>query len=294
MSFPFLGEDKELNEMTRREADSGAFITLSAGVTHYELDGPEDGEVVVLIHGFSVPYFIFDPTFEFLKEAGFRVLRYDLFGRGWSDRPRAKYGIGLFVRQLADMFEALQLRRVHLIGLSLGGPISTAFIDRCPEYVSRHVLIDPAGARAIKLPRILVVTKLPLIGELALGLFGNVGMAKSLVSDFFDPQMVEEFKSKYIVQMQFRGFKRAILSTMRSGMLDSFYETYERVGKLGKPTLLFWGRDDITVPFEHSEKIRMAIPQAEFHAIDDCGHIPHFEKPEIVNPILKRFLKANA
>jgi pimeloyl-ACP methyl ester carboxylesterase len=48
------------------------------------------------------------------------------------------------------------------------------------------------------------------------------------------------------------------------------------------------------VPFEHSEKIRMAIPQAEFHAIDDCGHIPHFEKPEIVNPILKRFLKANA
>ena len=75
MSFPYLGENKVLDEMTRKEAGSGAFISLSAGVTHYELDGPENGDLVVLVHGFSVPYFIFDPTFEFLTKAGFRVLR---------------------------------------------------------------------------------------------------------------------------------------------------------------------------------------------------------------------------
>jgi pimeloyl-ACP methyl ester carboxylesterase len=136
--------------------------------------------------------------------------------------------------------------------------------------------------------------KMRVIGELGLGLFGRESLVKSSASDLFDPQMVEVFQSRFSVQMQFRGFRRAILSTMRSGMLGSFYETYERVGKLGKSTLLFWGRDDITVPFEHNEKIRIAIPHAEFHAIDNCGHIPHFEKPEIVNPILKRFLKANA
>ena len=89
--------------------------------------------------------------------------------------------------------------------------------------------------------------------------------------------------------MQYKGFKRAILSTMRNGMLESFYETYARVGRLKKPTLLFWGMDDKTVPFEYSKLILKAMPHAEFHAIENCGHIPHYEKPEIVNPILLEF-----
>jgi pimeloyl-ACP methyl ester carboxylesterase len=45
------------------------------------------------------------------------------------------------------------------------------------------------------------------------------------------------------------------------------------------------------VPFRHSEKLRKAIPNIEFHAIENCGHIPHFEKPEEVNPILLEFLR---
>ena len=57
------------------------------------------------------------------------------------------------------------------------------------------------------------------------------------------------------------------------------------------PTLLLWGKDDRTVPFEHNADIRAAIPQAEFHAIEHCGHIPHYEKPDEVNPILMEFLK---
>jgi pimeloyl-ACP methyl ester carboxylesterase len=51
---------------------------LSNGVVHYELTGSEDAPVVVLVHGFSVPCYVWDPTFEALTEAGFRVLRYDL------------------------------------------------------------------------------------------------------------------------------------------------------------------------------------------------------------------------
>ena len=73
-------------------------------------------------------------------------------------------------------------------------------------------------------------------------------------------------------------------------MLDSFYETYASVGTLHKPTLLFWGMDDTTVPFEYSKLILKAMPHAEFHAIEKCGHIPHYEKPEVINPILLEFL----
>jgi pimeloyl-ACP methyl ester carboxylesterase len=37
--------------------------------------------------------------------------------------------------------------------------------------------------------------------------------------------------------------------------------------------------------------LRKAIPQAEFHAIDDAAHVPFYEHPEIVNPMLIEFLK---
>jgi len=45
------------------------------------------------------------------------------------------------------------------------------------------------------------------------------------------------------------------------------------------------------VPFATSEQVRAAIPQIEFHAIDEAGHIPHYERPEAVNPILIEFFR---
>lgn len=292
MSFSYLGETKELNDETRKEAASGAFVQLHDGVTHYELGGPEDGQLVVLVHGFSTPYFIFDPTFEFLMKAGLRVLRYDLFGRGWSDRPKLSYNIHLFVNQLADLLDALNIKQpIALAGLSMGGPISTAFIDRYPERVSKHILIDPAGAKPIVITRLLTAALIPGVGELMVGLFGSENMVKNAAADFFDPVLIKHFQASYRIQMQFSGFKRAILSTIRNGMLASFYDYYQRVGRLKKRTLLFWGRNDNTVPLEHSKDILAAIPHTEFHIIENCGHIPHYEKPQAVNPILLEFLR---
>lgn len=123
------------------------------------------------------------------------------------------------------------------------------------------------------------------------GLVGSGSLAKSIASDFFDPALVEHFQSQYKVQMQFKGFKRAILSTIRNDMLGSFIETYQQVDESGKPVLLFWGRNDKTVPFEHSNDLRTAMPNAKFHVIEDCGHIPHYEKPDEFNPILLEFLR---
>ena len=291
MSFSYRDETKELNELTRREA-SGAFVQLSDGFTHYELSNLGAQETVVLVHGFSVPYFIFDPTFEFLTQSGFRVVRYDLFGRGFSDRPDTRYNIDLFVRQLGDLLDALHIRRpVSLAGLSTGGPITAAFTARFAERVSKLILIDPVGARPFALSRILKVAAMPLVGETIVGLLGNAGVARRIAASSVTPENIGEFGERYLVQMQYKGFRRAILSTIRCRMLDSFLEVYERIGKMKKPVLLLWGRNDTTVPFHHSAILRAAMPEVEFHAIENSGHIPHYEKPEEVNPILFDFLK---
>jgi len=289
-TFPYLGEIKQLDDKTRASVPGG-FVLLSDGYTHYELGGPENRHPVVLVHGFSVPYFIWDPTFEFLTKSGFRALRYDLFGRGFSDRPRVCYDIDLFCKQLKELLDTLCFESVMLMGLSMGGPISATFTTHYPKRVQKLVLIDPAGARPVTFPRVLKALTTPGFGELTLALFGRGRLLKDVESDFYDPAHIKAFVEKYMLPMKYKGFMRAILSTMRNGMLGDFSATYRKVGELGTPTLLFWGRDDKTVPFEHSDDIRAAIPQTEFHALENCGHIPHYERPDKVNPILLEFLR---
>ena len=289
--FIMRGETKELNDTTRQSA-GGSFVALTDGITHYELGGNESGEAIVLVHGYSVPYFIFDPTFEFLCKSGFRVLRYDLFGRGFSDRPNTRYNVDLFLRQLSDLLDALRFPRpVNLIGLSMGGPITATFTARRPELVKSLTLIDPAGARSLSQTPMLKLIKLPFMAEAILSFTGGEFFVESNAKDFYDPKLVEHFKSRYRVQMQYKGFLRAMLSSTRNGMLESFIETYRQVGKMGKPVLLFWGRNDTTVPLEHSDDLRAAMPNVEFHIFENCGHIPHYENPDVVNPVLLEFLK---
>ena len=304
MPFSYRDEIEELNELTRKEA-MGSFVQLSDGFTHYELSDPSPhpftplpvGEGmgvrdVVLVHGFSIPYFIYDPTFEFLTQVGFRVLRYDLFGRGFSDRPDTNYDIDLFVRQLGDLLDALQLTRpVSLVGLSTGGPITAAYTARFPERVHKLVLIDPVGAKQFALGQLLKVAAMPWVGEAIISLLGIGGMMRISASEEGIRHYGNQLLPRYVVQMKYKGFKRAILSTIRNNMLGSFRDVYEHVGKMEKPVLLLWGEHDHTVPFKHSNTLQEIIPAMEFRAIEHCGHIPHYEKPDEVNPILLEFLR---
>ncbi len=288
--FIYRGETKDLDDATRNTAPSGSFIKLLDGCTHYEIDGLPTEIPVVLIHGFSVPYFIWDPTFKALTSHGFYVMRYDLFGRGFSDRPRLNYDITLFVRQLHDLLDSLKFPLVNLIGLSMGGAIASAFTVDSPRRVRRLVLIDPIGVAAMPLNLIYRAAVLPGISELILGLAGTEKMVNSVITYFFDTEYIKQFQDQYLVQMSIRGFKRAILSTLRNRMVNGFPMIYKQLGRLQIPIMLLWGRNDQTLPLEQSEPLLKLIPKVEFHVIENSGHIPHYERPDFVNPILIRFL----
>ncbi len=289
-SYRFRSEPLALDDAARASAP-GQFARLSDGWTHYELAGPPDAQAVVLIHGFSVPYYIWDPTFAALAEAGFRALRYDLYGRGFSDRPDAEYNADLYDRQLQELLDALDIRApADVVGLSMGGPIAIHFANRHPERVRRIVLVDPAGF-PLKQPLAAGLIRISPLGEWLMDRFGEQILVKSLVKDMKYPERFPDYAERYRAQTRYAGFRRALLSTMRSGMLTSAAEAYRRVGEQGKPVLLLWGREDHTVPFALSERVWAAIPHAEFHAIDEAGHVPHLERPEVVNPILVEFLR---
>jgi pimeloyl-ACP methyl ester carboxylesterase len=173
----------------------------------------------------------------------------------------------------------------------MGGPIASAFTLRHPVRVSKLFLIDPCGAKPIDTALSVRFARLPFLAEIAYGQLGAKSLVNGVARDFFDPALVERFQKRYKIQMQYKGFMRAILSTIRSNMLGSTIDIYQALGKLDKQLLLFWGRKDRTVPFDQSSILREALPRAEFQVIENCGHIPHYEKPEDLNPILLRFLR---
>ena len=287
----YRGENRILDDKARRTAP-GDFIRLHDGMVHYELKGPQDGQLVVLVHGFSVPYYIWDPTFTALVAAGLRVLRYDLFGRGYSDRPNLPYTMELFVRQLKDLLEALQVDSpVDLVGLSMGGPISAGFTDGYPERVRKLCLLDPAGFQAGR-PVLYRLVSLPGLGEILIGLFAKLLLASNQPGDFYMPEKFPGYPEQFLPQMEYQGFKRAILSTLRVVRWAELTETYQHVAAQRLPVLLIWGTQDKLVPFKLSEKASQILPEAEFHAIEQAGHIAHYERPEVVNPLLIEFLKS--
>jgi pimeloyl-ACP methyl ester carboxylesterase len=143
--FAFDKETRVLDEKARASL-SGSFVKLTDGFTWYELGGPQGGRPIVLIHGYSIPSFLWDDTFKALSAAGFRVLRYDMFGRGFSDQPKATYNAALFERQLLDLLGALQIKGpVDLAAVSMGGIVAMDFAVKHPEMVRKAALISPMG-----------------------------------------------------------------------------------------------------------------------------------------------------
>jgi len=119
--YIFDHEDNELNEDGRAKL-GGTYIKLSDGITHYKLEGPDNGKVVVLVHGGTVPIWTWDKQVQALNNAGFRTLSYDKYGRGYSDRPDVTYDQDLYKRQLLELLDKLALTEpFDLVGLSLGG-----------------------------------------------------------------------------------------------------------------------------------------------------------------------------
>jgi pimeloyl-ACP methyl ester carboxylesterase len=171
----------------------------------------------------------------------------------------------------------------------MGGAITIVFTDRHPGLVRKLCLIGPAGL-PFKRPFAAKLLEAPILGEWIMSLFGDRILVPGLKDDAYEPEKFPEYVEQYRTQMQYVGFKRALLSTIRSGSLAGATEAYAGVGRQGRPVMLIWGRKDQVVPFELSEQLRELIPHVEFHAIDEAGHVPHYERPELVNPLLITFL----
>jgi pimeloyl-ACP methyl ester carboxylesterase len=283
-------EVRDLDDAARQAA-GGSFVQLAEGRTHYDLSGPPDGPRVLLVHGFSVPAYIWDSTVVALTAAGYRVARYDTWGRGYSDRPDVAYDLDLFARQLEGVLDSLGWREpVDLVGLSFGGPITATFTRRHPDRVRTLTLVDPAAGPTGMMPWYL---RLPWLGERLWQGLAVPGMADGQLSDFVEPALWPDWPDRYRGQMQFRGFGRSLLRT-RLALGGSNTDTlYAAVGATGRPVHLIWGTLDQTVAVTWADSVRAAIPQAQYLPVEGAGHLPHMERSALVHGAMDAFFRAH-
>jgi pimeloyl-ACP methyl ester carboxylesterase len=134
----------QIVEDFRVDNATGQIVQLNNGRTYYEIQGSDTAPLVILVHGFAIGSHLWDGTFDRLVADGFRVLRFDLYGRGFSDRPDIIYDKDLFVDQLQNLLQTLAINEsFHLVGISMGGLIAAEFAATSPSQINTLTLISP-------------------------------------------------------------------------------------------------------------------------------------------------------
>ena len=95
----------------------------------------------MFIHGFSVPSYIWEKTYNSAKEKGFKVIKLDLYGRGFSDNPDLDYTDELFANQVIELLQELQITNATFLGLSNGGRVISKLADIKPNMVEKLVYV---------------------------------------------------------------------------------------------------------------------------------------------------------
>ncbi len=277
-----LQSKPQLNETLRSEL-GGDYITLSKGVTHYELVQPSDSApIVVLIPGLTVPMAVFKNNIEAIQDAGFATLRYDFYGRGLSDRPLMKYNSSVYAEQTVELLDSLGIDQpVHLVGISLGGAIAAEIASDTPDRFKSITLIGAAIAfsqeEADAKKRAVLMDRLKAFDS-------ENEIDTSLDAYKFVPYIVDQFN--------YRGAEMAFISLALNESIYNYLTYYEQLAKVETiPMQIIWGENDDNFPYSHGVKLHSMLSRAQFHTIENGGHTPHFGKSEIVNPILIDFFK---
>lgn len=271
--------------------DAGSvFVALSAGRTHYELAGPETGRTVVLLHGGTIPMWSWDRQVTALVDAGFRVLRYDMYGRGKSDAPDPPYDRRLYRLQLLELLDALELGPpIDLVGVSFGGGTSANFAVHHPDRVGRLILIAPVVDYKTGKSMLGLLAK-PVLGEILMRIIGLKTIEKRAFDFFQSLPEAERYKRLFAEQIHSGTFIGAFLSMLRTDALGDYRDIYRRLGEQGRSMMLLWGTADEEIPYESIQFLRDTLPGVEYHSLEGVSHGSVAEAPEEINKLLTGFL----
>jgi pimeloyl-ACP methyl ester carboxylesterase len=290
----YSGTKKELNLFIPQER----YIKIGLINTRYMAEG--EGSPVVLVHGMGGSASGWLPSFSAFA-AQHRVYAMDLVGHGRTNMvEEASLDAAYLAGFVKDFMAELKIERAHLVGHSMGGAVSLQLAIDYPERVNKLVLVDSSGLGK-ELTILFRIVSLPLAGELlaAQDYKGDIKKyaAATRKSAKNAANITEELIENLYPVERSPDHVKPLLKVVRqwvnwAGLKKSIYDPIlQHLPSIRNPTLVIWGRQDTIVPLALGELAAKSLPNARLEVIDQCGHIPMFEQPEIFNRLVLDFLK---
>ena len=272
LPFAIEGMRTKIDGEHRKTAD-GHFATLSKGVTYYDWLGPVRGPVAVCVHGLTTPSYVWRGLARGLALMGYRVLIYDLYGRGYSDRPGGKQDKDFFLNQLDELLADQGVEDdITLFGYSMGGAIATDFAAQNPGRIRQLILLAPAGIEIVRSGFTRFVIDTPFLGDwLMLTLYPflhRIGTAKERKL----PSTVDNIVDLQQAELKTHGFIPAVLSSMRSMVVTDREEAHKSIQRAGVPVLVVWGEQDEVIPLKAVGILATWNRKARQEVVDGAGH----------------------
>lgn len=283
---------KPMDDAARADAP-GKFAKLSQGVTHYRWIGPARGPVAVMIHGLTTSSPVWKEIAEGVADIGYRVLVYDLYGRGYSDSVDGKHDMPFYMTQLDDLLEHLNLKEdLTVVGFSMGGAIATEFAATEPHRMHRLILLAPSGIELRESDFSSFCRRRAFIGDWVHGVAAGLRMTRQINEDEAAAKQPHVLHAQ-ARELDRRGYFPTILASRR-GILDQTQEQQHRsITRDGIPTIAIWGEDDKIVPISALGKLAQWNRAAHQEVVPGAGHsLPYSHGKEVV-VFLRKMLRGD-
>jgi haloalkane dehalogenase len=248
------------------------------GIAYREAVPAQPSELVpaVCLHGFPETSYMWRYVIAALADSGRRGIAPDLPGFGDSppDPP------GTWERQVEAVERlrvALGLERVALVLHDWGGLIGLRWACEHPDAVAALVVSNTGFFADGKWHGMARAMRTPGEGEQMVSAITKDGFAQMLgaVSRGIDPTVAAEYWKTF----ETPGGRQGVLELYRSGDFEKL-EAYEgQLSRLGVPTLVLWGENDLFAPVAGAFRFQREIPDAKVVVLEGAGHFVYADEP---------------
>jgi pimeloyl-ACP methyl ester carboxylesterase len=267
--------------------------TINGQPIHVHEEGPPNGQVAILIHGWSSSWYAVLPLLPMMSQK-YRCLAIDLPGFGDSPPLPRRVTISDYTELIAALIRAISPKPVVLVGHSMGGMTSITLSLRYPELVERMVLIGPTISGKLSMFINMFIAPLFLIERFVPRALVQLVEPIVDVDRLLRPsQFADRTEVNQEVVAHIRADARRL--TQRRARAECFWAMREndlrgQIGQIKTPTLIIWGLEDNCVPLRDASAVAREWPEADLRVIPNAGHWPQFETPQLVERYTRAFL----
>ncbi|MBB3665823.1 MULTISPECIES: 3-oxoadipate enol-lactonase [Prauserella salsuginis group] len=239
---------------------------------HSEVEGPADGDVVVLSGSIGSNLTMWQPQVEPLVRAGYRVVRYDQRGHGRTGVPDGDVTMADLGGDVVELLDGLGVDRAHFVGLSLGGMTGMWLGIHAPERLRSLVLCCTSA-------KLGTPESWAERGRVAREQ-GMTAIADGSVERWFTPGWLAAHPQAR------REYHHMTAATPAAGYAACCHaigtmDLLDGLPSIPVPTLVVAGADDpATPPDGHGRVIADAVPDARLEVVPDAAHLGNVEQPE--------------